>query len=772
MQQNATHKATGARPARWSIGPKFISLKNKIIALTCVTALLSAVVVGGVGYYRIEKIVLDTAVQKLAGETRLMAQRFKFSYDQMKSDAQVLSQTPPIKGILRSVDNDGLDPLDGSTQEAWSARLGSIFASMMAARPHYVQLRYIGVADFGRELVRVNRLPAGLEYVKAPDLQQKAMEPYFIAGVQTPSKTVHFSEVSYNRERGSLDVSLVPTVRTVLPVFGPEGAVFGMIVINANYAEMLRPALLEIAPQDNTFVVNSAGDYLEHKKDGTIGKFEFHDAYSVSPPSFITEISQTNANEKLFTTDNAVSYFVRLNIDPQNPEAFLGVVSRVPYDELMAAAIDTRTVSLVSGALLILGCLVASLVVARWFTEPLKRMTAEIKHSAGHHTLENLPLDRGDEIGDLARAFDQKARDLATNEAKLTAIVDNTVDGLITIDARGHVETFNRACEDIFGYEAEEVIGRNVKMLMPAPYHDEHDGYLKNYHGTGERKVIGIGREVEGRRKDGSIFPLDLSVSQVNIGDRTIYSGIVRDISERKQMERMKDEFISTVNHELRTPLTSIQGSLGLLMAMPGKATDERTRKLLQLSYDNCQRLSRLVNDILDMEKIAAGKLEYQLEVVEVCQLVADIVERQQSFAEKHDVSFAVDFAVPKVFVNLDQDRFDQALVNLLSNAAKFSAPGDSVEIGVAMDAAANVIISVRDYGPGIPEAFRSKIFGKFAQADGSASRVNEGSGLGLNITKKIIEAFDGVVEYQTEEGVGTVFTFVLPACPPQKMRA
>jgi len=748
-----------------------ISLKNKIITLTCVAAMLSAVLVGSIGYFRIEQIVLDTAVEKLAGETRLMAQRFRFSYNQMKSDAQVLSQTPPIMGIVRGAKNDGIDPVDGSTTDAWGERLSTIFASMMAARPHYTQLRYIGVADFGRELVRVNRLPTGLEFVAKEDLQQKAQEPYFLAGLTTLPKDVHFSEVTYNRERGSLDSALVPTVRTVMPVHGAGGVIFGMIVINANYSAMLRPALEEIAYQDNMFVLNSSGDYMEHKKDGTIGRFEFHDDYSVPPPSFISEILDTKAEEQLFSSDNAVSYFVRLNIDARNPDAFLGVVVRVPYDELMRAAIDARTVSFVSGGLLVLGCLVASLVMARRFTEPLNRMTAEIKYSSGHERLKNLPLERGDEIGDLARAFDQKTRELATNEAKLSAIVDNTVDGLITIDAVGLVETFNHACEQIFGYEAEEVIGQNVKMLMPDPYHSEHDGYLKNYHGTGKRKIIGIGREVEGRRKDGSVFPLDLSVSEINIGDRNIYSGIVRDITERKQMETMKDEFISTVNHELRTPLTSIQGSLGLMMAMSSQTVDEKSRKLLQLSYDNCQRLSRLVNDILDMEKIAAGKMEYQLEVAEVCQLVTDIVERQHSYAEKYDVDFVVNFDVSEVYVNLDQDRFNQALVNLLSNAAKFSEAGDTVEIGVTMDAA-SVIISVRDHGPGIPEAFRSKIFGKFAQADGSAQRMTGGSGLGLNITKKIIEAFDGVVDYETELGVGSVFTFILPVCPPQKMRA
>ncbi len=749
-----------------------ISLKNKIIFLTCISVLLSTLLVGSINYYRLEKIVLDTAVEKLAGETRLMAQRFKFSYDLMKGDVQVLSQTPPVQGIIRSLSENNIDPLDGSSTREWSQRLGTIFASMMAARPHYIQIRYIGIGDQGRELVRVNRGASGVELVANEDLQQKGQEPYFAVGLKAARGEVHFSEVNYNRERGDLDSSLIPTVRALVPVFDDKDQIFGMLVINTNYAEMLHSNLEEIRPQENTFIVNNSGDYMEHTKDGKIASFEFHDNYTVPPPGFVNEIVKSSSNEETFISDNAVSYFVRLNVDPNNPDAFLGIVVRVPIEELLRTATEARTTSLIFGGLLVLGCLVASLVLARMFTAPLNEMTEEIKQSSGNKKLKNLPLERGDEIGDLARAFDQKTIELATNEATMAAIVDNTIDGILSIDEHGTVETFNRACEAIFGYSSEEVIGRNVKMLMPDPYHREHDGYLKNYHRTGERKIIGTGREVEGRRKDGDVFPMQLSVSGVDIGSRKIYSGVVRDISESRQMEIMKDEFISTVNHELRTPLTSIQGSLGLLMAKVVRDDPVKSQKLLQISYENCQRLTRLVNDILDIEKIAAGKMDYQLEVVEIGQLVRDIVESQHSFAEKYNVEFKLQSDLPKVFVDLDQDRFNQALINLLSNAAKFSQSGGVVEIGITRKSAYEVIISVRDHGLGISKSFHSKIFEKFAQEDGSSTRRKGGSGLGLNITRKIIESFDGTVNFESEEGVGSVFSFTLPICAANKMRA
>ena len=235
------------------------------------------------------------------------------------------------------------------------------------------------------------------------------------------------------------------------------------------------------------------------------------------------------------------------------------------------------------------------------------------------------------------------------------------------------------------------------------------------------------------------------------------------NITERKQMEIMKDEFVSTVNHELRTPLTSIQGSLGLLSVKARESLDEKGKRLLQLSYDNCAHLTHLVNDILDIEKIAAGKMEYKLETVELNALVKDIVERHMGYADKYDVSFKIGLEDQEVFCRLDRSRFNQALVNLLSNAAKFSPAGGVVRFGVRRQDDGNVRVQVADDGPGISNAFRHKIFERFAQEDSSSTRTKSGTGLGLSITKSIIEAFGGTVGFDSIPGKGATFYFILP---------
>ncbi|MDQ4419045.1 PAS domain S-box protein [Sphingobium sp. DEHP117] len=346
---------------------------------------------------------------------------------------------------------------------------------------------------------------------------------------------------------------------------------------------------------------------------------------------------------------------------------------------------------------------------------------------------------------------------------ELRAVIDTMLDGLIVINDRGIIRDFTPVSEKLFGYSTDEVIGQNISMLMPEPDRSNHDSYLDNYAKGGLAKIVGIGREVIGQRKDGSTFPMELGVSRFEIGGKKKYVGICRDITQRKRDEKIKDEFISTVSHELRSPLTSLQASLGLLLARHAHDLDEQGTRLLSLAHNGAIRLSELVNDILDLEKIAAGKLEIVLQSIEIGPLVQDIVDRHAGLALSHDVQFETQVNVSGVKVRLDPNRFNQALVNLLSNAAKFSDAGDTVLISAELDDPTNVRIAVKDNGPGIPLAFQSKIFQRFAQADSSTTRQQGGSGLGLNITKSLIEEFGGTVNFESTEGKGTSFYFVLP---------
>jgi len=371
----------------------------------------------------------------------------------------------------------------------------------------------------------------------------------------------------------------------------------------------------------------------------------------------------------------------------------------------------------------------------------------------------------GEIIGVVSTSIDITERKRASealrqSEARTRTIVDNAIDGIITIDERGAIHSVNPAAETIFGFTEDELIGQNINMLAAEPYRSAHDRYLANYLTTGDPKIIGSGKEVEGERKNGRRFPMDLSVTEVFLDDERMFVGIVRDITERKAMDRMKSEFISTVSHELRTPLTSIRGSLGLITGGAVGKVSKNARELIDMAEQNTERLINLVNDILDMEKIESGSMEFRFAPVDLSALVEQAIKTNKGYAEEHGVEFVLTRSGPGVTVRGDKDRLTQVLANLLSNAAKFSPEGEKVEVAVTLNKKI-ARVSVSDRGPGIPEDFHDNVFAKFTQADSSDTRQVGGTGLGLNISKTIVEKHGGNIGFDTSKD-GTTFYFDL----------
>ncbi|MEQ1579643.1 MAG: response regulator [Steroidobacteraceae bacterium] len=350
-------------------------------------------------------------------------------------------------------------------------------------------------------------------------------------------------------------------------------------------------------------------------------------------------------------------------------------------------------------------------------------------------------------------------RDQAT---RLASILDAAVDAIITINESGSIESWSKGAERLFGYRAEEVIRRNVSILMPAPHAAGHDGYLSHYMTTGVKRIIGIRREMEGLHQDGHVIPIDLGVSEMSIGGRRLFIGVVRDITERRAVERLKNEFVSTVSHELRTPLTSISGALGLLAGNVAGAMTPKAKRLVDIAQANSARLIRLINDILDLEKAEAGRLDLVLENQLLLPVVMSALEAARGFADSRGVVLQMAPESVDGLVQIDRDRLIQVLSNLMSNAIKFSPDKGVVKVRVERDARMLRILVI-DQGPGIPDSFRARIFQKFAQADSSDSRARGGTGLGLSIAQTLTERLGGVIGYTSTEGAGATFHVSLP---------
>lgn len=352
---------------------------------------------------------------------------------------------------------------------------------------------------------------------------------------------------------------------------------------------------------------------------------------------------------------------------------------------------------------------------------------------------------------------------LTESEQRVRAIVDNIFDAVITINSKGIIQSANPAAESIFGYTASYLIGRNVNILMPENEKAHHDSYIRAFQNTGDAKIIGNGRRVNGRRADGSVFPMNLEVAELPLQREVLFLGVARDISKHMQAERAKSEFIAAVSHELRTPLTSIKGSLSLIQSGNAGPVSDSVDKLTGIADRNCDRLIQLINDILDIARIDAGSLEITYSETDLSALLRQSLEDYRHCAIENDVQFEIIEMPPTAFVLGDRKKLMQVMYHLLSNAAKFSPAGSSVDISLT-ERDGGYRISVRDYGPGIDPDFLPKIFNNFSQANSSDTRQSGGSGLGLSIAKAIVAKHDGTLGVETTSGQGTTFHIDFPA--------
>lgn len=380
-----------------------------------------------------------------------------------------------------------------------------------------------------------------------------------------------------------------------------------------------------------------------------------------------------------------------------------------------------------------------------------------------------LPQASHDEIGLLTQAIGQmrnkiqQAMEKLVNEEKLQrAILESAPNAIITIDHKGILLSFNPGAEKIFQYRKDQVIGENIKMLMPTQIANEHDGYLSNFKMTEESKTIGLQRELTAIRKNGEEFPIDLTINAKIINDKTIFTGILRDITEQRKVDKLKNEFVSTVSHELRTPLTAIKGALDIVSGGLNLELPEQAISMLDIANRNVERLLILINDILDISKLESGEINFIFENIKIKTFLENCVELNQEYAKKYNTKFICEHLDENIIISADKDRLAQVMSNLLSNAAKYSP--ENIPVKIYTQVIDKVIrVSVKDYGKGVPEEFHEVLFEKFTQSSSGDTRQVGGTGLGLNISKMIVEKLGGKIGFDSIIDKQTVFYFELP---------
>ncbi|HYG89820.1 MAG TPA: ATP-binding protein [Azospirillum sp.] len=383
------------------------------------------------------------------------------------------------------------------------------------------------------------------------------------------------------------------------------------------------------------------------------------------------------------------------------------------------------------------------------------------------------------------RRREQDQEKLAQASRRIRGILESMVDAVVTIDSRGRIETFNPAAEQMFGYTEAEAVGKSIGILIPEGFRRDHDRWMSNYRPGQASRIIGSDREVLAMRRDGGTFPMNLAVSELVLHDEPeatgpsrVFVGVIRDITLRKQKEaeliaaksqaemanRAKSEFLANMSHELRTPLNAIIGFSEILDSEFFGQLNDRQKACAKDIHDSGKHLLDIVNAVLDMSKIEAGRYELNEEPLAPHEAVAQCLMMVRDRARDAGVALVDAMAEPRPIVLADHRAFKQVVLNLLSNAVKFTPAGGSITVQSRMHEDGSLAISVIDTGIGISPAFMEHLFEPFRQADTSASRRYEGTGLGLSISKNFMELHGGTLTCTSEVGAGTTMTLHLPA--------
>lgn len=776
------------------VGHAKYPLAFKIPLAAFILTITTAIVIGTTFYIESNNIVIQKRLKDVEDNGQLLSLLINNFYEDLNSDVMFLYGTPPVQAITQSNDEE---------LDVWKTRLKTIFSTMLYSNSIYTKIQFIGIDDDGREIVRVDR--HGYKVVDTPDagMQQKGHGVFFKTAITYEKGSVYFSDIVLNRELGKISIPHTPILKSAIPVYNDDtGKVFGVIVISANYSKVA-PKLLSAVPADTLlYLANKDGYFLVHpnktkefgfdtgKSFKLQGEFPFlskviaDEIPALVIPSFDNELlDQDVGNYSLVSFEN---------VENRHPLRLLLISDDKTYLQSIAGV---RYRSFLLALALSIAALVFAFIASRRFTNPLMQMIKSVQQYEKTGHVMDLPVDSKDEIGVLARAFyntleiaKDRENDAKSANARIVAILESAADAIITISAYGEILSFNDAAEKTFGYSEKEAIGRNIKFLMPSPHHDEHDNYLANYMETGQAKIIGLSRDVQAVRKCGEVFPIELSISEIKTESENLFTGMVRDVSERKSAEETlvkyaqelegkslelelltqkadaansaRGDFLANMSHEIRTPMNGIIGTCSLMME-----TDltKKQSEYLNTVTKSSEELLHIINDILDFSKIEAGKLDFDnlpFDLAALMNETNDVMSVNTNSGVEMTLFYPND--LPR-YVYGDPGRVKQILFNLISNASKFTSKGYievRVEKVIQNDDKHEFTISVKDSGIGVSKDKLDHIFKKFGQAEDTTTRKFGGTGLGLSICSELVHMMGGDMLVDSVIGKGSKFTF------------
>ncbi len=704
--------------------------------------------------------------QTLKDLSSLMEDNSRIKFEQLSEVLETSTQhtkfiysTPPIRGIMRAVQNDGLDPVDNDSVEKWEKRLQTIFIAYLENNPEISQIRYIGNADNGRELVRVDRKGTRLIAIGQQNLQQKGDTTYFKEVSKLHNGDVYVSDINLNREHDAVEYPVWPTYRIALPVFDDDTNFFGLVIVNFDASTILEELNRNVPTELVLYLVNAANDFIIHPHYSQ--KYASDLNRSIDWRTSLGDSSILTENKDLieaFHNEQADSYlrinelYLRGTIHPRK----LSLVMAMKNDVIESRLSDRRFESLVMLAvILLLGGIVG--VIYR------------------------------NDVNRKLQFNEQKSRN--------SAIVETSSDAIISLTDDGYVLTWNPAAEIIFGFSERQAINSHFVELLKLNQEDKLL-FEQAVHRLENRDSINHLEITTLDIRDQMIIT-DISISSIKTTESSSFgiAVILRDITEQKNIQNeiellnesleeqvkertkelelakdqafaasyAKSEFVANISHEIRTPLHGVIGMLHILKQTELKPEQSHYVEMAQRSS---RTLMTLISDILDISKIEAGKLDLEEYDFNLHEFFNSCLMTTMLLAESKGLGFVVDLTnVDHEWVVGDSHRCQQIIGNLLNNAIKFTDKGHiKVKVSTHQDDTntITVICKISDTGVGIAPENISKLFEVFSQEDASTTRQFGGSGLGLSIARQLSKAMNGDITVESNVGEGSCFSVTL----------
>ncbi|KPH94260.1 hypothetical protein AMS58_13230 [Pseudoalteromonas porphyrae] len=698
---------------------------------------------------QLSKSINSSIEKNLTDKSHSVYTQIQKEIEGYRNDLRFLFTTPPISGLARAANHNGIDPLDNTTSAQWKQRLETIFVAFIQNNSEYEQLRVISAQKEGIELVRVDRTGGGITVMMDAELQKKGDRDYAKASNELSNGEIYMSNISLNREFGKIDFPYRPMLRLSIPIFDDDMQRFGFVIVNINASHLFKSLLTIVNEPNQLALVDNEGYFLLHPNKELM--FSKDLASDLRWDTFYTLEKNTSsgltiATPKRENKEGVITFARKIRISSDVESGYFTAYLLNPLAYVKGLESERRT----SVYAFLLVVVILLLFILSVFNRSIRNTQA-----------------------------------LADARAESDAIVGGSMDAIIGITKAGIVTSWNRAACSLFGYQSNESLGKSLQKLSLFPdlklddligqlasgVHQSSLETTKKINGNIEKHLsLSLSAIIDdsGQYKGVAIIARDITIEKlakekIRQANADLEDKVASRTAALEKASEVKSAFISNVSHEMRTPLNGIIGTLNLVKK---ESLSEQQHHYLEMTEVSVNNLSVLINDILDLSKIEAGKLDLDFKAFNPVKLLESLCGSMAVKAQDKGLEFILDVIdLHCQSIVSDPHRFSQIITNLINNAIKFT-PNGYIKVTayskVHNDKTVTIHCDIADSGVGIAEDNQNKLFNAFSQEDSSIASKYGGTGLGLSICKQLSQLLNGEISFESTKEQGSIFHFKL----------